>query len=126
MSAPTRYRARRLDNKEWEYGAAFAKGWHAYIKHPDRKPVEVYRGTICKFTGKLDKNKKEIFENDIVAGKFTWADRALVVWDDDRCGFFLTWVPGHKNWGTDFACHDKYFKLSAVKLEVVDCSDNVK
>lgn len=68
--------------------------------------------TLGMFTGKLDTNKKKIFLGDIVEGKFPYASRGLIVWDDKRCGFFVEPIGG-------FASYDPYYKMNANKLTVI-------
>jgi hypothetical protein len=66
------FRAKRKDTKEWMEGfpvRIYYYGGKIWDLHPFETNFNVTRGvipeTICEFTGKLDKNKKKIFEGDI-------------------------------------------------------------
>ena len=76
------YRAKRIDNGEWVEGY-YVKGLDMHDKevHMIFEPgtifyssgetdgwVEVEASTICRCTGREDKNGKLIFENDILSG----------------------------------------------------------
>ena len=66
------FRAKCKDTKEWMEGfpvRIYDYGGKVWDLHPFETNFNITRGvipeTICEFTGKLDKNKKKIFEGDI-------------------------------------------------------------
>lgn len=67
------FRGKRIDNGEWIIGdLSQHKTGKKFIKCGDaRSSFQVDENTICQFTGLLDKNGKKIWENDIVAHKYT-------------------------------------------------------
>lgn len=73
------YRGKRIDNGEWEQGYLYGIWERKYILWgmtndiPDM--VEVDPSTICQCTGMPDKNKKLVYEHDIV-------------WDSDERAFY--------------------------------------
>lgn len=56
--------------------------------------------TICEYTGVKDKNRKRIFETDIISipykgiSGFTEYQEALVFWDDERFGWCVKFMDG--------------------------------
>ena len=88
------YRAKRLDNGEWEQGYLYGIWGRKYILWgmtndiPDM--VEVDPSTICQCTGLKDKNGKLIWENDIVNGSIKRGAvfyRCLVLWNECKARF---------------------------------------
>lgn len=73
------YRGKRIDNGKWEQGYLYGIWERKYILWgmtndiPDM--VEVDPSTICQCTGMPDKNKKLVYEHDIV-------------WDSDERAFY--------------------------------------
>lgn len=81
-------KAKNARSGEWSYG---------YVASPDYMTNELIlvgpefichhidQNTICRYTGKRDRNFKPIFEHDIVIGK---ANVPMTVsWDDDYASF---------------------------------------
>lgn len=97
------YRGKRIDNGKWEQGYLYGIWERRYILWgmtndiPDM--VEVDPSTICRCTGRADRDKKLIYEHDVVAyldtysteGGYAEADCVgEVVWDEETLSFQVT------------------------------------
>ena len=88
-----------------------------YMSFDDDGTVNVMNNIIvCQFTGRLDDNEKEIFEDDIVmdiVGKYY-----SVQWNDDTCKFQLSD-------GTDINDGDRYSTYLVVVGNIYENSNLV-
>lgn len=79
MSKEILYKAKRVDNGEWVFGLPIYKNYirvfteHEFededgkkLKYSITKDCQVDPITMCEFTGLIDKNGNNIFENDII------------------------------------------------------------
>ena len=107
-----KFRGKRISNGQWEYGYydVDSRG-DAFIRHPNiYNPnfIDVYQidpDSVCQFIGLYDKNKKEIYEGDILH----WHTLNLFVkWLQDDCKYILV------------GCHDKDYCLNAYKCNIED------
>jgi hypothetical protein len=89
------YRGKRIDNGEWIQGYLYGIWERRYILWgmtndiPDM--VEVDPATVCQCTAMPDKNKKLVFEHDIV-------------WDSDERAFYeIIWKQEDMCWNVEDA-----------------------
>lgn len=59
MKREIKFRAKETSGKDWCYGIMHNEGINLF-------PVIVDMNTICQFSGMRDKNKKEIYDGDIL------------------------------------------------------------
>lgn len=101
------YRGKRLNNGEWVEGAYYVEPYtdRCYIIQWNstglgfNEFIEVDRETVCQCTGRADRDKKLIYEHDVVAyldtysteGGYAEADCVgEVVWDKETLSFQVT------------------------------------
>lgn len=88
-----KFKAKRLDNKEWVEGSfvvmnipALNKTTIGIVVEGDATLYEVDPSTVCQFTGLKDKEGKEIFENDLLYDEDSGIVSAIK-WKRHICGY---------------------------------------
>lgn len=104
------FRGKRIDNGEWVEGALFNGESHCiigkeikfspYTEHECKiVGYEVDRDTICRCTGRTDRDEKLIFEHDVIAYLDTYSTESgyaeadcagEVLWDEETLSFQVT------------------------------------
>mgnify|MGYP003405453759 FL=1 len=102
MNREIKFRAQRTDTKEFVYGyyhevEAEGVGYSYIFWQGNTIPVRA--DSVGQFTGKLDDNRKEIFEGDIVVDII--GKHYSVEWNDDTCKYQLSD-------GSDLNDNDRY------------------
>ena len=96
-----KFKAKRLDNKEWVCGYFYEENGNTYIIEDRQKDSALNRNeavlidpsTVCMFTGLRDYEGKEIWEGDIIRNPEFPFEKRTVTWDDG----FLCFVPISKD-----------------------------
>ena len=86
--------------------------------------IEVEPATVCRFTGLYDKNKKMIFEKDIV--KSTWGFRQVVQWYMGTFVFRSELDYIYKEWQNEnFCACSKHFEDAAACVTADEIVGNI-
>lgn len=97
------FRGKRIDNGEWVVGHFYEFMGRSYIFEPPftskNLTHEVDPSTICQCIGRTDRDKKLIFDHDVIAYLDTYSTESgyaeadcvgEVVWDEETLSFQVT------------------------------------
>lgn len=102
------FRGKRIDNEEWVYGDL--------VQSPAHKVVQIFEQDLCgdnfsvypksvgQYTGKTDKNGKNVFTDDIVTcgfdnlrGIVRFGEYSNPTADDYHIGFYIEWEEEYRD-----------------------------
>lgn len=96
MKREIKFRAKETSGKDWCYGIMHNEGINLF-------PVSVDMETIGQFTGRNDKNGKEIYEGDIL--RHLNGNTFQVLYSNRTTSFILISI-SHKEVGLDLGIYD--------------------
>lgn len=101
-----KFRGKRVNGGEWvscmtiSHGTIKRKMYKVFFEVEPDKWVGVIPETVGQFTGKTDKNDREIYENDIIRVHSSKEDRdfnIVIKWSNDAMAFMACYVDGNQS-----------------------------
>lgn len=117
-------KAKRMDNGEWVYGLLCYNIYHQLCIQPveDMGCCVIDPNTVCRCTGKKDRNGNFIFENDIVVGKA--GVPMTVCWDDDYAGFDVIYSQNGIGLYCNSLCGSELLEITSNKFDNTELMEN--
>lgn len=115
-----KFRGKRIDNDRRTTGYYVKSAGNHYI-HRDtvKNPIRIYPKSISQFTGKFDKNDKEIYGSVEIDGKMSKGGDKVKT----HIGIFpVVWSEIYLQWGIQTKDHFK--KLSDFTISEIEIIDN--
>ena len=116
-----KHKGKELTTGEWVYGNLLIREGEAssekqyFIVHPKKNVYryeenKVYPETICEFSGKNDKDGRDIFEGDIV--KDNYGNVGKIYYDDDILAWRVDYIYAGKTYlGNEFVKEDVFLEV---------------
>mgnify|MGYP002576212245 CR=1 FL=1 len=90
----------------WIYGDIVHKrNGDVYINNPIYGGTDVEIESVGQFTGLLDKNKKEIYEGDIIRSEEYKDVKHVVIYDEKYASFMAVLINEYKDTSIETKCH---------------------
>ena len=117
------FRGKCIDSSEWMYGyVEVLKDGKCFIMKPNGIGYEVDPSTVGQYTGKTDKHKVKIFEDDIIranndgaVGVIRFGEAIGIYPEVCHVGFYVSWQGENK----DYLRADLGYWVSRRDVEVV-------
>lgn len=125
-----KFKAKRLDNKDWVCGYFYEENGNTYIIEDRQKDSALNRNeavlidpsTVCQFTGEKDMNGDEIYIGDIISNLET-GSVAEVTWNDRLKRLDCKFIYADKGLEAPFGIFVSRFKRIVVLMSKFDMEE---